>query len=96
MKENEGRNCESCKYCYLQDVGYSNYTVEGTEFVCLERVHPEGDFDRFYGENPRLEHAKVCKTYEKGDGLVIDCDWEDGGIENYTSDPEIIELYNAL
>ena len=80
----------------MQDFGYSNYTVEGTEFVCLKRVHPDGDFDRFYGENPRLKHAEKCSYFIKGDGLDIDCDWEDGGIEAYTNDPEIIALYNAL
>lgn len=89
-------NCTERKYCYMQDYGYSNYTVEGTEFCCLKRLHPEGDFDRFYGENPRLNYAEKCSAFEAGDGLHIDCDQEDGGVENYTNDPEIIQLYEAL
>lgn len=89
-------DCENCIYCYLQDYGYSNYTVEGTEFYCLKRVHPDGDFDRFYGKNPRLKYAEKCDSFEKGECLAIDCDQEEGAIENYTDNPEIIELYNDL
>ena len=89
-------NCTECRYCYMQDYGYSNYTIEGTEFVCLKRLHPDGDFDRFYGENQKLKHAEKCESFEVGGGLHIDCDRENGGVENYTNDPEVIKLYEAL
>jgi hypothetical protein len=32
----------------------------------------------------------------EGEGLHIDCDMENGGINAYTDDPEIKELYEAI
>ena len=89
-------NCSECKYSYMQDEGYSNYTVEGTEFTCLKKKHPDGEFDRFYGEDNRLSYADKCDSFTPGEGLNIDVEREEGGIECYTDDSEIIELYKAL
>ena len=55
----DGRTCEGCKFGCLFDFGYSNYTVEGTEFFCAKSLHPDGHFDRFYGEDKRLEYAAI-------------------------------------
>lgn len=86
-------SCKDCKYSYFQDYGYSNWTVEGTQFECLKSKHPEGSFDQFYGESPRLKFANECESYVAGYGIYIDCDMEDGPIENYTSDKEILKIW---
>ena len=88
--------CTNCKYCYLQDAGYSNYTVEGTEFYCLKKQHPSDGFDVWFGKDERLEHAGECKSFSAGEVLMIDVDMIDGDISNYTDDPEIIELYKVV
>ena len=89
-------DCSECKYKYMQDYGYSNYTVEGTTFYCLKKSHPDDGFDRFYGEDARLDFASKCSEFEKGDGIDIDVDMEAGNINDYTDDPEIIFLYNKI
>lgn len=82
-------NCNDCKYRLGVDYGYSNYTVEGTLFVCLIGAHPDGEFDRFYGEDKRLWQAALCPNFELGPGADIDVDREG---EPYSDDPEIVEL----
>lgn len=69
-------NCENCKYCVLQDNGYSNYTVEGTDFECRKNVHPNGSFDRWYGDDARLEYAKKCEAYKYGPSIAMDVEHE--------------------
>lgn len=88
--------CTDCKYCYQQDTGYSNYTVMGTDVDCLKKKHPDGCFDLFYGEEAKLNFANECADFIEGEGLFIDCDMEDGGIDAYTDDPEIKALYNQM
>lgn len=70
------RTCEGCFWAVLEDSGYSNYTVEGTEFSCILDKHPNGTFDRFYGEDKRLEYAASCPSYFPFPPLVIDVDKE--------------------
>ena len=43
--------CTDCRFCLLEDYGYSNYTTEGTYVHCLLNKHPEGGFDQFYGRD---------------------------------------------
>jgi hypothetical protein len=68
--------CSDCKFCVFLDYGYSNYTVEGTSFNCAEKVHPDGQFDRFYGLDKRLEFAAQCNKFEPGEAIEMDCDRE--------------------
>ena len=74
------QTCDNCRYAVMQDVGYSNYTVEGTEFSCLKKLHPDGEFDRWYGEEPRLGFAAKCDGYRAGTCIELDVDgeWETG------------------
>ncbi len=72
----ETYTCESCSNCVLQDSGYSNYTVEGTEFSCLVNAHPNGSFDRWYGENDLLKYAIGCPKYSEGGAILLDVDGE--------------------
>lgn len=56
-------SCSDCQFALFADVGYSNYTVEGTEFYCTIGLHPEDGFDRFYGGDKRLLFAQECKGF---------------------------------
>ncbi len=66
--------CDKCKWAIFVDYGYSNYTVEGTNFICGKNAHPDGTFDRFYNEDYRLHYAHQCIKAEEGDSLEMDCD----------------------
>ena len=92
MKVEDRRKCNSCKYAIEVDYGYSNYTVEGTTVDCLLHLNPKFPEDRFYGLEPYLLFANECKSFSKGDPVGIDCDQEDGSLENYSNDPEIKNL----
>jgi hypothetical protein len=71
------RTCGNCRFTVNEDFGYSNYTVEGTTFNCAKRLHPDGAFDRFYGEEPKLQYAEQCAGFEAGEPVAIDCECED-------------------
>lgn len=68
--------CENCKFAYLVDYGYSNYTVEGTTFYCLANKHPKDGFDRFYGEEDQLKYAVECPSFTNGEAIHMDVDGE--------------------
>lgn len=93
--------CDNCRFCLWEDFGYSNYTVEGTNFNCLKGLHPDGVFDRFYGEDDRLKFAEKCGGFSKGEPVMVDCDHEslkdssDPLSSAYTEDPEVAALMDA-
>lgn len=68
------KTCSDCKFAVFQDEGYLNWTVEGTQFECRQKVHPDGDFDRYYGEDERLNFADKCEKFEAGDSIEMDVD----------------------
>lgn len=82
------RTCDDCRFNVCQEGGYSNYTVEGSTFICAKKAHPAGEFDRFYGEDKRLQYGADCPSFEAGEGLTI---WVEGGHEDFT--PEQQEVY---
>lgn len=100
--------CTDCKYCLQEDYGYSNYTVEGTTVSCLLGKHPYSSFDRFYGEEPKLDFATDCAWFKLGNGVCIDVDrdlteydyksgrYTKGVPEAYSNDPEIQELLREV
>lgn len=97
MSEELKRSCETCRYCLLEDWGYSNYTVEGTNVHCLKKIHPESGFDRWYGVDKRLAFAETCPQYVKGEALALDCDREvlkdyRGPVSQMTEDEELKAL----
>lgn len=70
------QSCLTCRFgCHI-DYGYSNYTTEGTTFKCAKKLHPDGEFDEFYGEDERLKFGKDCTGFEDGLGVEMDCDME--------------------
>lgn len=83
------RSCNTCRYALFEDYGYSNYTVEGTSFSCLKKAHPEDGFDRWYGQDKRLDFGQDCATYAFGDPVEMDVD---GECFPYSDDPEILDL----
>lgn len=87
---NDKRTCNDCKFAVFHDFGYSNWTVEGTNFHCAKKLHPDGDFDRFYGENPRLEFAHECNGFVEGEPINMDVESE--GIADLT--PDKLEIWN--
>lgn len=70
------KNCEECMFAVLHDTGYSNYTVEGSDFICSLGEHPDGTFDRWYGEDKKLEYAEQCKQFHEGGATELDVDGE--------------------
>lgn len=86
------RTCDDCRFAVYLDYGYSSYTVEGTEFVCSEDKHPDGVFDRWYGEDKKLDHAEQCVTFTVGEPIQVDVDREEAPTEN---DGEEWDIYQA-
>lgn len=100
--ENDSKSCMNCKFALHEDFGYSNYTTEGTTFHCLKNLHPEKEgFDEFYGEDKRMDFAKDCAGYSRGDGVDVDCDRENLASYSeklssaYSDDPEVKALLDA-
>ena len=75
-KDDERQSCSGCAFALFEDYGYSNYTVEGTTFTCMLNKHPEGSFDRFYGEDEKLLYADECPDFTEGDAIDLDVDGE--------------------
>ena len=84
--------CVECKFCKLEDYGYSNYTVEGTNADCILNLNPKFPIDNWYGEAEAHDFANVCPRYVKGDPIEIDVDHDSGHILNYVDDPEVREV----
>lgn len=71
------RSCNDCEFALFNDYGYSNYTVEGTEFFCTLNFHPADGFDRFFGEDKRLNFADECAMFTKGEPISMDVEREE-------------------
>ena len=75
-----------------EDNGYSNYTVEGTDLICLKNLNPQFPVDAWYGECPEGLFAAECQSYAAGHGPHVDVDREEGDLENYSDDEEVKQL----
>lgn len=95
------KKCDECRWCLLEDYGYSNYTTEGTYVHCLKNLHPESGWDRFYGEDKRLQFAETCPSFEQGVAVTIDVDRDDQksgdplSVGYADGDPEVGVLLDA-
>mgnify|MGYP000272924620 CR=1 FL=1 len=79
-------SCARCKFLYLHDSGYSNWTVEETTVNCALDRNPylkdpkELPYDWRYGEghdNWPVTRDSRCERYEATDGFVhLDVDGE--------------------
>lgn len=81
--------CTECRFCILQDYGYSNYSVCGTEADCLKNLNPDLPCDTFYDEEPALLYAERCGSFESGRPVEVDVDEGLGELSEYSDDPEI-------
>lgn len=89
------KSCKDCRWAILQDHGYSNYTVEGTDLMCAGMYHPEESFDVYYGEAKQTKFAEECAHYEPGEPprLEVEGGWT---LEDFTAEQrEALELYSA-
>lgn len=86
------KTCCDCRFAVNIDFGYSNYTVEGTTFHCAKKAHPDGEFDRFYGEEKKLKYAGECGQFEAGECVDMDVDGENEA-DLTPSQREIYEMY---
>lgn len=67
------KNCTKCRHGALKDYGYSNMTVEGTNFHCLKRENPgitqngvSYESWENHEESP-YNYAELCKEFLKGE-----------------------------
>ena len=68
------KTCLSCELCYIQNHGYSNYTVEGSNIGCYANVFEENDFS--YGDTIEQYTSSNCKYMIPGSHWVLDVDGE--------------------
>ena len=81
--------CRNCKFLFLQDYGYSNWTVEGITADCLHNANPKLPTDNWYGKAPELNFS--CPKFSAGEQIHRDCKHE----EPIEGDPEALALYHA-
>lgn len=84
--------CNECKFCVLEDYGYSNWTVEGTNADCLLEMNPKLPDDQGWGTSDSLDFANVCPRFKEGDPIHVDVDHEQGRLLNYAYDGEVKEM----
>ena len=72
----KSEECTNCKFAILQETGYSNWTVMGTDFFCGLDLHPADGFDIYYGTDLGLKYAAECDAFEAGECITLDVDGE--------------------
>jgi len=62
------KSCRGCTFCLEKEYGYSNYTVEGTDYVCM--------LESFNGFRPKYDgqNAHICSFFKEGESWHIDVD----------------------
>ena len=68
------KTCADCSKRYLQDFGYSNYTVEGTDIGCTLNKNPAyPTAEPHYAEKGDEPHifAETCGFYVEGDTTEV-------------------------
>jgi len=95
------KTCETCKLCYQQDLGYSNYTVTDSNIGCFVHKFEESDSyqHRSIFENVVYDPATDCDSYTKGDMWYLDVDGNeprpsDGEIQIWIRESKIDNLIN--
>ena len=70
--------CRDCRFAVFRDYGYSNGTVEGSDFNCAKQLHPDGMFEPTFDDDKRLAFAAKCAGFVAGE--CIDLDVEEEGL----------------
>ena len=88
-----GRKCTECAWLARVDRGYSNYTVEETELICLLRLNPALPATESYSEeterSKEIRFAMLCQSFLTGVGPHFDVDNEQGAAVNYAEKQEV-------
>lgn len=84
--------CADCKFCLLEDYGYSNWTVEGTNANCLLDMNPGFPTDNWYGDAEEHDFANVCPRFKEGEPTHVDVENENGSLLNYAQDHEVYAM----
>lgn len=89
------KSCVGCKFLYLHDRGWSNWTVEDTEVICAKNLNPNlpanepWDWDTNESDNwPKTQHSR-CGLYTIGPTVHLDVDGEHTP-SDFTDDKEVI------
>jgi len=69
------KTCLSCQLCYIQDYGYSNYTVEGSNIGCYADVFGEVEYNS-YSYSEEVYNSYDCKYMSPGEHWDLDVDGE--------------------
>ena len=94
------KTCNNCRFSVLEDNGYSNWTVEGTDVSCLLNLNDKLPCDNFYGADPILKFAETCPSFQAGNQIHIDVEHEvfyerkGYGGAALTDDKEIADLFD--
>ena len=96
MNEN---SCVGCKFLYLQDTGYSNYTVLDTDVNCAigRNVHLPAEMPYDWQEDPDNWPATQdsrCERYVLGNQVHLDVEGEVSA-KDCTDDPEVIDAIDG-
>ena len=90
------KTCLNCQLCYIQDYGYSNYTVEGTEIGCYANVFEKSDCD--YNRDTIIQYNAIgCNYMVDGEYWNLDVDGEsdrptEGWIKSVLRDVKLSKL----
>ncbi len=99
-------SCVGCQYLYLQDEGYSNWTVEETTVICALNKNPQLPANLPFDWNFRYENQDstkdnwpktqnmTCDSYiEIGElnRICFDVDGEDKPLDGCKLAPEVIK-----
>ena len=88
------QSCQGCKFLYMQDDGYSNWTVEETTVSCaldLNKDLPARDpWDRKTDPDnwPATMYGR-CNRFEEGPQVHLDVEGEDH-VEDQTQDADVV------
>lgn len=66
------KECDNCNYLLRKDDGYSDYTVENTEYHCLKKA-PYSKKELWGYEEISVENN--CKSFKKGAGIHINVEF---------------------
>ena len=70
------KTCLSCQLCYIEDYGYSNYTVEGSNIGCYANKFEQREYSRYNGLIVELYKSNNCNSMIEGDYWELDVDGE--------------------
>ena len=95
----ETQSCVGCKFLYLHDSGYSNWTVEETDVCCAKKLNTNLPASEPYDwirdpDNWPMTNAARCASYAHGPMVHLDVDGEETAASQ-TDDLEAIQAIDG-